>query len=57
MRPEDEERQGPRAVNREDLATVMERRRSERGSCGSKELGLVDPEARSASARGCHHSW
>ena len=49
---EDEEKQGPRAVNREELATVRERRRLERGSCWSELLGLVDPEARSDSSRG-----
>ena len=48
---ENKERQGLRAVNREELATISEKWRSERGGRLSEELGLVDPEARSASAR------
>ena len=49
---EDEEKQGPRAVNREKLASVKERWRSERGRYWSEELGFVDPEAGSANTRG-----
>ena len=49
---EDEKRHSPWAVNREELVTVRERWRSERGGCWNEELRLVDPEARSASVRG-----
>ena len=46
MRPEeDERRQDPRAVNREDLVIVRERQLMK------EELGLVDPEAGLTSAR------